>query len=94
MRVGVWGDDYCEFNLGKSKNGIHFAAFVDDNQCCRLPVWFLDESGGKEWVLKRAIDARAVVNNSGTTLMTEPADPGSCKMIPSTQKTTMDQMLQ
>jgi len=61
VRVDVRGD--CEFNLGKSKNGIHFAAFVDDNQCCRLPVWFLDESGGKEWVLKRAIDARAVVNN-------------------------------
>ena len=63
MRVGVWGDDYCEFNLGKSKNGIHFVAFVDDHQCFRLHVWFLDESGGKmEWVLKRDISVRDVVD--------------------------------
>ncbi|RLN18104.1 hypothetical protein C2845_PM02G02470 [Panicum miliaceum] len=51
-----------EFNLGKSKNRIHFATVVDDHQCCRLHVWFLDESGGKmEWVLKRGIKVRAVV---------------------------------
>ncbi|RLN43130.1 hypothetical protein C2845_PM01G32410 [Panicum miliaceum] len=62
VRVDGWGD--CEFSLGKSKNGIHFAAFVDDHRCCRLHIWFLDESGGRmEWMLKRAIYVRAVVEH-------------------------------
>jgi hypothetical protein len=62
VRVDVNGN--YEFNLGKSKDGIHFATVVDDYQCCRLHVWFLDESGGKmEWVLKRGIKVRAVVQH-------------------------------
>ncbi|XP_066326519.1 F-box protein At5g07610-like [Miscanthus floridulus] len=53
-------DDLREVYLGKSKNGIYFAAIVNDT--CRVLVLFLDESDGKmEWVFKSIINQHDLI---------------------------------
>ena len=53
-------DDLREVDLGKSKNGIYFAAIVND--ACRVLIWFLDESDGKmEWVFKHSINRHDLI---------------------------------
>ena len=53
-------DDLREVYLGKSKNGIYFAAIVNDT--VRVLVWFLDESDSKaEWVFKHNINQHDLI---------------------------------
>jgi hypothetical protein len=54
-------DDLCEVYLVKSKNGIYFAAIINDK--CRVLVWFLDESDGKaQWVFKHGVSQHDLIN--------------------------------
>lgn len=55
-------DDLCEVYLVKSKNGIYFAAIINDK--CRVLVWFLDESDGKaQWVFKHGVSQHDLITH-------------------------------
>ncbi|TVU45664.1 hypothetical protein EJB05_05156, partial [Eragrostis curvula] len=53
------GDQYHQLYIGKSKSGVYLAGVA--YECCRLQIWFLNESNHKtEWILKNSLNLEAL----------------------------------